>query len=231
MSKVIVVEDDADLRDTVLNCLHLSGHEAMGVGSGSEMWRKLAVAPQDIVVLDIGLPDEDGYSIAAHLRRETAMGIIMLTARGQAEDRIQGFEMGADIYLVKPVSCRELAAAVANLSRRLETPTTTHRPPPAQAWRLDGFEWRLLTPTGKAVKLTPKELQLMKRLTSQAGEPVGRVELLASVGYDDADPGNRNLDALVRRLRRKVEEETEQLLPIQTVHSVGYVFSAPVLVD
>ena len=116
---VIVVEDDIDLRDSICAFLAAEGTDIRGVGDGTELDRIWADRPANILVLDLGLPGESGLAIAARMRRHSPVGIIMLTARAQAHDRIAGLECGADNYLVKPVVLSELAAAIGALARRL----------------------------------------------------------------------------------------------------------------
>lgn len=230
MARVIIVEDDADLRDTLLKWLALYGIEASGVGTGMEFYQSLAAGNYDVAILDVGLPDGDGFAIAEFVRRNTTMGIIMLTARGRAEDRVQGFEAGADVYLIKPVDCRELVAAVGNLVKRISPAPQANTGKNRETWLLDRTQWRLRSPGGASIALTSKEMRLVECLVNASGEPVVRGDLMTALDYVDGDQANRNLDALVRRLRRKAEGAFGNDLPIKTIHSVGYLFSAPVSV-
>ncbi len=223
--KIIVVEDDADLRDQVVTYLSLSGFDTVGVGSAAELYRRMAVETFTILVLDLRLPDEDGLSIAAHVRTHGTIGVIMVTARGDIEDRLRGREAGADVYLTKPVDLRELVAAVKGLERRLHPAAESPPSPSAQPWRLDRDSFSLMAPNGRSVPLTANEVALLNRLSSPCGVTVPRGELLATLGYDPHDPSNRNLDAALRRLRLKVEKDAALPLPVRTVHSVGYVIS------
>ncbi|HYH19848.1 MAG TPA: response regulator transcription factor [Azospirillum sp.] len=229
--KIIVVEDDADLREQVVTFLSLSGFTAVGVGSASDFYRRLAVEDFSIVVLDLNLPDEDGVSIATHLRSQRNTGIIMATSRNMNEDRIRGFDAGADIYLPKPVDLRELVAAARSLIRRIgpASPPTAGNGEEApkgaaQPWCFDPAGFALFTPGGRSAHLTANEVSLLLRLTARPGAAASRGDLLAALGYDPADPHNRNLDAAMRRLRLKVDEQTGCVLPIRTVHSIGYLF-------
>lgn len=234
MPRIIVVEDEDGLREQLVTYLTLSGFDACPAASAGELYRRMAVERFGIVVLDLRLPDEDGLSIATHLRQQLDVGIIMLTARTGSEDRTRGFEAGADIYLTKPLEMRELVAAVRSLSRRLgldadrgatagPCPTPPETPP---AWHLDKAAFTLEAPNGKQVNLTINEVSLLARLTAQSGVVVSRGELLGALGYDPLDPGNRNLDAALRRLRLKVEASVGCQLPVRTIHSVGYIFEA-----
>jgi DNA-binding response OmpR family regulator len=125
--KVIVVDDDVDLREGLVECLRLAGFEAIGVGSALNFYQALSTTCFDVAVLDVNLPDADGYSIARFLSERTNLGIVFMTGRGRKDDRIAGFRCGADLYFVKPVSAQELSLAIANLARRLRA-----APPPAE---------------------------------------------------------------------------------------------------
>lgn len=239
--KVILVEDDVDLRDLLELCLVKQGLQVTGVGSAMELYQKLAVEKADIVVLDIGLPDQDGYVIADFLRANTEAGVIMLTAHAQVHDRVKGYASGADIYFVKPVDCIELSLAIRNLKRRLD-----ERPRKAEAlaaepvvenadlagikpWSLDHSAWAIATPSGAEVRLTTKEFNLMAALMSTPGHHMDRAHLAALLGYSPSEGGNRaGLDVLISRVRRKVEQALGTPLPLRTVHGKGYLFSAPV---
>lgn len=223
--KIIVVEDDADLRDQVVTYLTLSGFDTVGAGSAAELYRWMAVESFTTLVLDLRLPDEDGLSIAAHVRNHRQAGIIMVTAKGDIEDRLRGREAGADVYLTKPVDLRELVAAVQNLDRRLGLAQEPPESPDTPQWRLDRDSFSLTAPNGRSVPLTANEVALLSRLSSPCGVTVARGDLLAALGHDPDDPSNRNLDAALRRLRLKVERGTGQPLPIRTVHSIGYLIS------
>ncbi len=226
LEKIIVVEDDSDLRDQVVTYLRLSGFETVGVGSAAELYRRMAVETFMIMVLDLRLPDGDGLSVAAYVRAHTSMGIIMVTARGDIEDRLLGRKAGADVYLPKPVDLRELVAAIEVLTGRLAPAET----PLHGQWQLECGRFGLTAPNGKTAPLTANEQALLVRLTSPCGVVAPRGELLAVLGYDPDDPSNRNLDAALRRLRIKVEETTGAALPLRTVHSVGYLLSDDVIV-
>lgn len=224
MAQVLVVEDDALLRDQVVTYLALSGLEAAGVGSAAELYRRMAVERFTVLVLDLRLPDEDGVTIAAHVRSLSEVGIVMLTARGAIADRIRGRQAGADVYLTKPVDLEELVAAVRNLLRRLPLPGDVVSSP-TPGWVLDRPAFGLRAPNGAMVALTPTDMALFTRLVSPVGTVVGRGDLLDALGHDPCDPTNRNLDAAVRRLRTKVRRATGLSLPLRTVHAVGYQFT------
>ncbi|MDE1146973.1 MAG: response regulator transcription factor [Azospirillaceae bacterium] len=231
--RVVLVEDDTDLRELLAQCLSSQGLSVATAGSGLELYRHIAKEPADIVILDIGLPDQDGYAIASFLRANTNMGLIILTARSRVDDRLKGFTSGADLYFVKPVDCRELAMAAVNLARRVGTQPENGEmqpapAPSAEAWVLDNARWAIQSPRGLPVRLTAKEFDLVMALTQEPGRAVDRTALLDMLDYANTVQGSRGLDALVSRIRRKIESAVGEPFPIQTVHAKGYLFSAPI---
>jgi len=232
--KVIIVEDDQDLRESIVECLTLSDFEVDGVGSGLEFYRAIASTTFDVAVFDIGLPDQSGYTLAGYARQNSSMGIIIMTARNESEDRLKGYDAGADLYMVKPVDCRELAAAIRNLHSRIaaSVPLQDHsdQAEPASCWLLEKSTWRLVTPNRRNIPLTAKEMQFVSCLAVTAGSTVSRDTLLARLGYGDDEYANRAMDSLVRRLRRKLEEQISAPSPLKTVHTIGYCFSAPIII-
>lgn len=232
--KVIVVEDDQDLRESIVECLTLSGFEVVGVGSGLEFYRAIASSTFNVAVFDVGLPDQSGYTLAGYARQNSSMGIVIMTARSESEDRLQGYQAGADLYLVKPVDCRELAAGIRNLHSRISVSVMLQVPTDqaemACSWFLEKSTWHLVTPDRKNIPLTAKEMQFMSCLAEAAGNTVSRDTLLTRLGYDDDEYANRAMDSLVRRLRRKLEEQISAPSPLKTVHTMGYCFSAQIVI-
>ncbi|CAO3456157.1 Two-component transcriptional response regulator, OmpR family [Azospirillum largimobile] len=237
-----MVEDEADLRDDLVEYLDRCGFEVRGASRGAELDRLLESGPADVIVLDINLPDEDGFSVARRIRASSHAAIIMLTARSGLIDRVIGLELGADVYLVKPVDFREVEAQVKALMRRMQkgtAPLTAPEPAPAaasaaaadarKAWVFDDIEWRIQPPTGAAVPLTATEYKFLSLLVTAPGEPVTRQDISVALTGRDWDPYSRSIDSLVRRLRIKVEERSGCALPVQAVHGVGYAFVGPVV--
>lgn len=227
--RVIVVEDEPALRETLLEQLRLHGFEVEGAGSALDFYRKMADAPADIAIIDLGLPDENGLDIVKWLRSKGGTGIAVITGLGQVHDRIRGFKYGADLYFVKPVDSDELAEALRSLGRRLASDKSLDRAAPPsnhEEWILDEARWELQPPGAEPVKLTATELKFMQVLVAHPGITASRQELCAELGYDPDEANDRSLDALVKRLRRKIESLTQDLAPIQTVHGRGYLFSA-----
>jgi len=228
MTNVIVVEDDPDLRGTIVRYLSLVGMAVRCAGSGVELDALLPTFTPDLMVLDVNLPGEDGFSIAARLRSNSKMGIVMLTARSQLDDRVLGLVAGADAYLVKPVEFRELEATIHSLMRRLnvDQPARQEACEDGQpAWGFDAATWSLITPDGP---LTNAEYRGLQTLTIDPGAPVPRNDIAAALGKTVGDYDDRSIDAVMARLRRKVSTTTGESLPIRAVRSVGYVFAAPV---
>ncbi|HST45074.1 MAG TPA: response regulator transcription factor [Luteimonas sp.] len=237
MQRVLVVEDDEELRERILlPGLRDAGFEVRGANSALAMYRELLSHDADVVVLDVGLPDEDGFQAAAHLRGKTRAGIVMLTGRQSNRDRVRGLDQGADAYLVKPVDMPVLVATVRSVLRR--TPAAAagfpaaHAPTPALAprdgvpgrWSLTADGWHLVAPDGTRLLLGAGERVLLERLARQRGEVVARDVLAPDLvaALDDFDP--HRIEMLVHRLRRKVLAGTGLRLPLETVRGAGYVF-------
>jgi two-component system, OmpR family, response regulator len=216
---LILVEDEADLCGFLCLYLEASGFDVRGVGDAGALDRVWRERPADILILDVNLPGEDGFKIAARLRATSPVGIIMMTARDTADDRITGFDVGADIYLVKPLLAEELLAAVRRLLARLGG--RAEPAPPARPWSFDAANWSLTAPNGVGVALTTAERRLVELLMAAPGRPVPLADLLGPYGNADRN----RLDVLLSRLRRKVESKTGLRLPIRAVRGEGYVFS------
>jgi DNA-binding response OmpR family regulator len=236
MAHIVVVEDEASLRADLVEYLSACGHGVIGCGDGAAMDAALARQPADILILDVNLPGEDGFSIAKRLREHSDIGIIMLTARGVNVDRVVGLEIGADVYLVKPIELRELEAQVRTLARRLKVQPSAPAPAAAPAttasagWVYDLVAWALIAPSGGTLKLTANERVFVNLLVEKPGEPVSRADIFRALGKREWDVGDRSVDSMVRRLRSKGEETLGHPLPIEAVHGTGYAFAAPVTV-
>jgi DNA-binding response OmpR family regulator len=210
---VILVEDEPELRENLLLGLSAHGFEMRGVSCGSELNEALELRPAHIVLLDLGLPGEDGLAIAARLEGNPLLGIIMLTARGMTKDRVLGLKSGADNYFVKPVNIAELAVAIRNLGRRLPRP----------GWRFCAEESRLHTPNNVSVPLTAQECLLLEPLFARRGQAVPRVEIFASLGHPDDIYANARVVVLISRLRSKVlKADPAAPLPLRSCHSKSY---------
>jgi len=220
--RVLLVEDDELLSQHVLlPRLRQLGFEVEATAQGAGLEARLAQRPVDIVVLDVGLPDRDGFEAARQLRSRAAeLGIVMLTARGKVRDRVRGLSEGADAYLSKPVDIDVLAATLYSLGRRLRA--TAARTGGA-GWRLDAGGWCLLSPAGKTVALTRTESRILAMLMERPNQVVPREALIEALAANVYDFDPHRLESLVHRLRKKVGKVLGETLPLNTVHREGYV--------
>ena len=223
---LVICEDDAELRSILVAGLAYFQIDATGVGDAGALDEALAAIRPTVVVLDIGLPGEDGLSIARRLSvsHPSALGIILLTARGSLDDRLEGLKDGADVYFVKPVDLRELACAVQNLHQRVRQ-TGAASP---STYSLDALHSTLGLPTGEKVTLTATELCLLQVLALNPGAVVPRAVLLRKLQQPQDLPALQRLETHISRLRGKVRQiKGSEPLPIQASHGVGYAFRAP----
>jgi two-component system alkaline phosphatase synthesis response regulator PhoP len=221
MPTILVVDDEPQIAQIARDYLERAGFGVTVADTGE---RALALArsrPPDLVVLDLGLPGLDGFAVARALRRDSDVAIVMLTARVDESDRLAGLEIGADDYVTKPFSPRELVARVRAVLRRV-------RPP-----RDDRFELGDLTidplkmrvnRAGAAVDLTPTEFQLVHALAQHPGRVFTRAQLLDAVRGTDVEAFDRAIDAHVKNIRRKLERDPRHPEYIQTVYGIGYRF-------
>lgn len=219
-SRILLVEDDAELRDAILiPGLVESGFSVVGAGNAAELYRAMLSNTFDIVVLDVGLPDESGFDVARHLRSISSVGIVMLTARDSDPDRVRGLGVGADAYLAKPIDMALLVATLSSLARRLAMEPAQK---PGALWRLTADAWHLLTPENHSIELTPTERIILRRLFTAPGRPVERDVLIADLVEDVSDFDPHRLEMYVHRLRRKIASVTPTELPLRAVRGKGY---------
>lgn len=208
--RCLIVEDNPRLRDDLIFFLTHTGIHAEGARDGAEMDQSIAVAQWDVIVLDLGLPGEDGLDIARRLTARTDLGLVILTARDRLEDRLAGWESGAHVYLVKPVPLEEIAAVVGNVYRRLHPePIVT-----AQPWIFYPERRELVAPNGAVVTLTHRERMLLNALYEAPQRCIARDLALAQ-------DGGGALDTLIHRLRRKLRQHGD---PIRTLYGEGFAF-------
>jgi DNA-binding response OmpR family regulator len=220
-----MVEDDADLLDEMGFNLRQEGFQVSLCGNGRDFDRMLQTERIDVAVLDIGLPGENGLSIARRLRRNFPMcGIVFLTARSAVTDRIQGMEEGADAYLSKPVDLRELALVIRAVARRVA---------PAEAAAGEGFvlveqDQVLLLDDGQRLGLTRLETLLLSRLARSTGQQATHQQLVEALGerYSDYDP--RRLEAIVSRLRQKLTRAGVRGETLRAIRHIGYILTIPI---
>ena len=222
---VAVLEDDDALREEILlPALGDYGFSTQGAASAAELYRHMLSQHFDMVVLDIGLPDEDGLTVARHLRMMSDIGIIMLTGSTDRQHQIQALHSGADGYLIKPVDLDVLAAALHSLARRMAPLShgTVAEQTPASRWRLEADGWRLVSPRGQVVALTAIEQCVLNTLSATSDEPVSRESLIQALNHNLYDCDPHRLEMVIHRLRRKTLSQTNEMLPLLTVRSQGY---------
>ncbi len=220
-----VVEDDAEYRESFLvPRLAAAGFSVDGMASALDLYRAMTARRYDLVLLDVSLPDEDGFGIAAHLRSLSgSIGIVMLTGLGSAQDRLRGLRAGADVYLHKPTDIETLTATLWNLKRRVDAAPAARPPVRAQGWRLDEAAWRIVTPIGAEVEMSLAERQVLSMLAAQPGVPIRRDVLIERLVENVHDFDPHRLEMLVYRLRRKCLKHAGVELPLRAVRGIGYV--------
>ncbi len=239
--RIALVEDDLDLLKSTEEFLSVTGYDVWGASSAEAFFRQCVIRPVDIVVLDIGLPGEDGLSVANLLRKNPSIAVIILSARDRVEDRLTGLRAGADRYLVKPVNLMELAANIDAVASRL---ALAHHQPvlelPRQAtltrretddhsdhWCLSIQDWVLCAPGGKSMQLTAREFALVHGLIKVQGQAVPKKTLIDDIFGGRITNGSERINVLLARLRKKAADQLTDDLPIKTAHQIGYAFTAP----
>ncbi len=225
LARVVLVEDNEELRGLLLKDLEARGFQVVGLPSAERLYRHLAVQSCDVVVLDIGLPGEDGYSVTAHLRQLSTVGIILLTARGGPAEMRRGLKHGADLFLTKPVDYDVLASSIANLHARLVRPAVADpaiEAKPPMAWSLTADGWTLRGPEGLQLQLLEAERAFLQPLFARAGQAVPREELIAAMTDEPWDYDPHRLEVLLHRLRSRVRARFDCPLPVRAVRGAGY---------
>ena len=235
MPHLLVVDDDRDIRTLVAQFLTKHGYRVTAVRDGGEMMKALEASRVDLIVLDLMLPGEDGLSLCRRLRAtpETAQTpVIMLTAMGEETDRIVGLEMGADDYLAKPFSPRELLARVKAVLRRASGPPVAGgaagKTLGFEGWTLDLAKRELRSPDGVLVQLSAGEYDLLVAFVEHPQRVLTRDQLLDLARGRSAVPFDRSIDVQVSRLRRKIEPDPAEPTMIKTVRGGGYLFTPAV---
>jgi len=224
--KVLVVDDDAKIVELVRLYLARDGYQVLTAFDGVEALRLAREAHPDLIVLDLMLPGIDGLKICRALREESDVPIIMLTARATEEERLNGLDMGADDYVIKPFSPRELAARVRAVLRRLPEDSSQRGPKEIMSGELMlNMETHEASLAGKPLKLTPMEFRLLAVMAAAPGVVFSRGKLIDKVFGHDFDGFDRTVDVHILNLRRKIESDPEHPKYIRTVYGSGYKFS------
>ena len=225
--RVLIVEDDRQVRETVADYLESQGYEVAQAGDGAAMRKALADGVPELVLLDVRLPGEDGLALARWLREHHEVAIIMLTAAGEVIDRVVGLEVGADDYIGKPFDLRELLARIKSVLRRAAKPAAA-----ASASRrvsfgpciLDLDRHQLIGRDGEEVPLTGMEFDLLRAFAEHPNRVLSRDQLLTLTRNREWEPFDRSIDIRIARLRRKIEADPDKPKTIKTVRGSGYIF-------
>ena len=221
MRTILVVEDEPRIAGLVRDYLEHAGFAVLTAGDGAGGLALARARRPDAIVLDLGLPKIDGLDVIRILRADSAVPIVVLTARGDETDRITGLEMGADDYVVKPFSPKELVARVRAVLRRTETSALPAERIVSGDLELD-LARRRVTAAGRNVTLTPTEFELLATLAREPGRVWTRSQLLDAVHGFSLETYERAIDGHIRNLRRKLEPDDAAPRYVRTVHGVGY---------
>ena len=227
---VLIVEDARDIREPLARYLREHGYRATTAADAQAARKLMRGAAIDLVVLDIMMPGEDGLSLCRHIRESSQTPVILLTARGEEVDRIIGLEMGADDYIPKPFSPRELIARIAAVLRRTQALPPRQKPPEAERikfgdWTLDTGQRELIDKDGMASPLSSGEFRLLSSLLERPKIALSRNQLLDLTKGRDAELFDRSIDNHVSRLRKKIEPDPKNPRYIKTVWGGGYMFA------
>lgn len=221
---LLIVDDDERIRGLLQKFLMRHGFLVSAARDAAHARRLLAGLDFDLIVLDVMMPGEDGVSLTRHLRQTLATPILLLTAKGETEDRIVGLEAGADDYLAKPFEPKELLLRINAILRRMPDPAPQDAGPKFLTlgpirYDIDrGEMWR----GDELVRLTATESQLMRIFSARPGEPISRAKLVEDLGRDRGQAQERAVDVQITRLRRKIEDDPKQPRYLQTVRGAGY---------
>jgi two-component system phosphate regulon response regulator OmpR len=227
LTRVLVVDDDPSVRKMLVEYLSAHGYEVSEAASGAAMRAELERAVPAVVLLDIGLPGEDGLTLARYLRERHSVGIIMVTGAGDVVDRVAGLEVGADDYIAKPFDPRELRARLKSVLRRIEVRLEKKSPQVRVSVGrcfLDLKSRSLCDARGREIPITSMEFDLLKALIEHPNQVLSRDQLLTMTRNREWEPFDRSIDIRITRLRRKLEEDPAHPQAIKTVRGAGYMF-------
>lgn len=233
MERILIIDDDTALSQLLTEYLGPEGFHVDSVQDGETGLEKACNSYYDIIVLDVMLPVINGFEVLRQLRTKSSIPVVMLTARGEEVDRIVGLEIGADDYLPKPFSPRELVARIRAVLRRTRRDQDRTMMPPLTSKRLHvgdvemDMAARLVFRSGEKIDLTAVEFNLLEILLRKAGELVPREELIQTVLGRSPYPYDRSVDVHVSKLRKKLGHEVSGMERIKTIRSVGYLYTVP----
>jgi DNA-binding response OmpR family regulator len=231
---LLVVDDDGEITQILSRYFGSQGFRVSTAGDGIRMRQVLDNEPVDIVMMDIGLPGEDGFSLTRNLREHWHGPVIIVSGRGESVDRVVGLELGADDYVTKPFDLRELLARVRSVLRRTAPPARADRK--ADAPRCLSFDGCVLDPQahtlsgpqGEPIPLTSGEFALLRVFVEHANQVLTRDQLMTHIHGRDAGPFDRSIDVQIGRLRRKIEHDPAHPQRIKSIRGTGYLFSPTV---
>lgn len=226
---VLIVDDDAQIRQLLRDYLSDFGMSVVTVADGNEMTQSLIDHAFDIIILDLMLPGDDGLSLCRSLRAKSDTPIIMLTARGEATDRIVGLEVGADDYLVKPFEPRELVARMRTILRRTQDNRHIREQTEFMGWHLNHTLRQLISPKKIVIPLSNAEFRLLTVLIEHPNRVLSRDFLLDAARGRNAELFDRSIDIQISRLRQKLNDDPRAPSLIKTVRGEGYLFDAKVM--
>lgn len=230
---ILVVDDDREIRSLLTEYLQQQGYRVTAAADGRGLRAAMAASQPDLVILDLMLPGEDGLTLCRELRARSDLPVIMLTARGDETDRIVGLELGADDYVAKPFSPRELLARIKSVLRRARAlPGNLKTADDGQfrfaGWTLDAATRNLTSPQGVVVALSGTDYRLLKIFVDHPNRVLTRDQLVDLMLEREAGPYDRAIDVQVSRLRQRLGEDAREPAIIKTVRGQGYVFAAHV---
>ncbi|SCA55993.1 putative Phosphate regulon transcriptional regulatory protein PhoB [Candidatus Terasakiella magnetica] len=222
---LILVDDDDDFRSSISDLLELDNFNVRRCASLAQMWNELETKQPDLLVLDVLLPDGNGFEALAKIKKSYPFPVVMLTILGETQERIEGLSEGADYYLSKPVDYRELSLVLKNLLRRYEDLPQDKEP----QWQYNPAQWHLFTPKGDVIELTAAENKVINHLVRNKEQTVSRDDLYLELGRTNTETHLRSLDLLISRIRKKILVSSKDI-PFKAVRGVGYMFTAQVTV-
>ena len=226
MKRILLIEDDKDIVELVRYNLENDGYQFLSASDGATGLAQIRKAPPDLLLLDLMLPKISGLEICKEIRKDVSLNrlpILILTAKGEEADRIVGLELGADDYVTKPFSPRELVARIKALLRRSEPETPSEKPIEIGALRIDPVAYRV-TRAGKPVPMSTLEFRLLYFLASRPNRVFTRDQLLDGVWGTERFVTPRSVDVYVRRLREKIEMDPQHPAYMKTIRGAGYIF-------
>ena len=230
---ILVVDDDAEIGALLVRYLGGQGFRVSTAGNGAELRTAIRDQQIDLILLDLGLPDEDGLSLLRDFQRQWHGPVIVISGRGESVERVVGLELGADDYVTKPFDLRELLARIRSVLRRARPEPAAAQPSATRRIEFDGLQLdvtvrKLVDREGRDVDLTGGEFDLLQALLARSNQVLSRDQLMNSLHGRDAGPFDRSIDVQIGRLRRKIEVDPANPQLIKSIRGAGYLFAASV---